>query len=87
MEKVYLVIRNYSCESSGNIDIENIYAFKNYEDAKFCFEKERKEIKSFDLGYDEIEDKKDYYCESVDGEYLYYHELVYIKEVGVVSYE
>ena len=87
MEKIYLVIRNYSCESSGNIDIQNIYVFKNYKDAEICFLREKQEIKSYNLGYSEVEEKNDYYCEYENGEYLYYHELVYIEEKEVVSYE
>ncbi len=87
MNKVYLVIRNWSCESSGNVDMQNIYVFKNYADAYKCFKTEKDEIKSFNTGYDEIVDEDNYYCESVNGEYLYYHELVYIKEKEVVDYE
>ena len=83
MNKVYLVISNYSNQNSGNIDIQNIIAFDTYEKAKEYFEKEKAKIKSFDLGYDEIEEIEDYYCESINGEYLYYHELVYIEEKEV----
>ena len=84
MNKVYLVIRDYSCESSGNINIQNIKVFKNYFDAKLYFETEKKEIISFDLNYNDKEDKEDYYCEWESGEYLYYHELVYIEEKEVL---
>lgn len=87
LEKVYLVIHNWSCESSGNVDMQDIYVWKDYESAKFQFERIRREIKSYDLGYGEIEDTKDYYCESEDGEYLYYHELVYIEEKEILDYE
>jgi hypothetical protein len=83
MENVYLVIRNCSCESSGTINMQSIKVFADYKSAKKEFEEQKKEIKNYNLGYDEIEDEKDYYCESVDGEYLYYHELVYIRKEGV----
>lgn len=81
--KIYLVINDYSNESGGMINIQNIQAFNSYEKAKECFENEKKKIKEFKTGYDEIEDEEDTYCESVNGEYLYYHELVYIREVEV----
>lgn len=79
-KKLYLVISNYSNESNGSIDIENIYVYKTYESAKKKFEEIKKEIISFDLQYDDIEDREDYYCEWETNEYLYYHELVMIKE-------
>lgn len=84
MKKVYLVISNYSNESSGNIDIQNIYVFNTYDKAKSKFEKIKNEIISYDLNYNDKEDKEDYYCEWESGEYLYYHELVYIKEKEVI---
>lgn len=83
MNKIYLVIQNWSCESSGNIDMVNYKVFSNYEKAKEYFNKIKSEIISYNLGYGEIEESKDYYCESENGEYLYYHELVYIKELEV----
>lgn len=84
MEKVYLVIHNYSCENNGNIDIQNIKVFKDYFGAKKCFETIKKGIKSFELNYSSVEEKDDYYCEYECGEYFYYHELVYIKEKEVL---
>lgn len=87
INKVYIVIENYSSESSGNIDIQSIYVFKNYDKAKEQFEKIKRSIKHLELGYSEIEESKDYYCEYENGEYLYYHELVYIKEEEVLDYE
>jgi len=84
MEKVWLVIRDYSCESSGNIDIEDIKVFGSYFDAKLCFETEKKEIKSMNLGYSEVDDEDDRYCEYENGEYLYYHEQVKIVEKEVI---
>lgn len=80
LKNVYLVINNWSNERVRQVDIQNISVFHNYEDAKKCFEEKKNEIKSFDLGYDEITDDEDYYCESINGEYLYYHELVYIQK-------
>lgn len=85
--KIYLVISDYSNESSGNIDIENIYAFKDYENAKKKFEEIKKEIISFDLQYNDTEERENYYCEWETGEYLYYHELVMIKEVKLQDTE
>jgi len=87
MNKVYLVINNWSSESSGNVDMQSIYAFKDYNNAKVKFNEIKEQIKNYNLGYDEIQDEKDYYCESVNGEYLYYHELVYIQEKEVLDYE
>lgn len=83
MSKVYLVIRNYSCESSGNIDIQSIEVFSNKDSATIRFREIKEEIKSYELGYSEIEEQENYYCESENGEYLYYHELVYIEEKEV----
>lgn len=80
MNKVYLVINSWSCESSGNIDMQKISVFKDYSSAKKEFEEIKEKIQSFNLGYDYIENEKDFYCESIDGEYLYNHELVYIEE-------
>ena len=85
MKKVYLVINNYSNANSENIDIENIRVFNNYDNAKKCFEEEKNKIKQFKLNYSTIIDEKDYYCEQEDGEYLYYHELVYIKEKEILE--
>lgn len=87
MKYVYLVIENYSCESSGNIDIQSVYVFKDYENAKKQFNVVKNNIKHLETGYDEIEEKEDYYCEYENGEYLYYHELVYIKKEEVLDYE
>lgn len=87
MNKVYLVINNWSSESSGNVDMQSIYVFKDYNNAKVKFNEIKEQINNYNLGYDEIQDEKDYYCESVNGEYLYYHELVYIEEKEVVDYE
>ena len=84
MKKVYLVISEFTNDSDSD---RNMYVFKNYDNAKFKFEMIRKEIKNLNLGYDEIEDEKDCYCESISGEYLYYHELVYIQEKDVLDYE
>lgn len=78
MEKIYLVINAWSNDNA--FDMQNVEAFEKYEDAKKSFERIKKEIKSFNTGYDEITDEKDYYCESINGEYIYYHELVYILE-------
>ena len=78
MEKVYLVIQSWSNDS--DFDMENISIYKNYEDARREFEEIKKQIKSYNTGYDEIEDSEDYYCESINGEYIYNHELVYIEE-------
>ena len=87
MKYVYLVIHDWSCESNGNVDMQSIYVFKNYENAKTKVNEIKEQIINFNLGYDEIEEKEDYYCESVNGEYLYYHELVYIKKKEVLDYE
>ena len=78
MEKVYLVIQSWSNDS--DFDIQSILVYKNYEDARKEFLKIKEEIKNLNTGYDEIEDSEDYYCESINGEYIYNHELVYIEE-------
>ena len=87
MNKVYLVIRDWSSGDSGEINMQHIEVWKDYESAKVSFERQKREIKSFETNFDEIEDTKDYYCESINGEYLYYHELVYIEEKEVLDYE
>ena len=79
--KIYLVRNEWSNESACQVEMESLKAFTTYEKAKEYFESEKERIKSFDLGYDEIEDSKDYYCESINGEYLYNHELVEIREM------
>ena len=83
MNKVYLVVKSWSEERTGNIDMVYYKLFKDYEKAKEYFEKEKQTIIDYHLNYDYIEDSKDFYCESVEGEYLYYHELVYIKEMEI----
>lgn len=83
MKKMYLVRVDWSCESSGNVDMYHLELFSTYEKARKYFEKEKQKIIDMQLGYDYIDDEKDFYCESVDGEYLYYHELVSIEELIV----
>ena len=83
MKKVYLVIQNYSNEDSGILGNEDIRIFKKYNNAKEYFDRVKKQIVSFNTGYNLIESKEDYYCESEDGEYSLHHELVYIKELEV----
>lgn len=78
MEKVYVVKNSWCNDCCG--DMEKIYVFKTYESAKNKFEEIKKNIQSFELGYDYIEDEKDFYCESIEGEYLYNHELVSVEE-------
>jgi hypothetical protein len=80
MNKIYLVITNYANDSGSGIDMS---AYKNYEDAKKDFDLSKEDIKSFQLGYNTIEDEKDYYCEYEEGYYSSNHELVYIKELEV----
>ena len=80
MDKVYLVITQYANESGSGTDM---CAYKNYEDAKKDFDLCKEDIKSFELGYNSIEEDKDYYCEYEGGYYSSYHELVYIKETEV----
>ena len=80
MDKVYLVITQYVNEGGSGTDIG---AFKTYEDAKKDFNICKEDIKSYQTGYDIIEDEEDYYCEYEDGYYSSAHELVYIKETEV----
>lgn len=81
MEKVYLVTQHYSCESSGCVGMYGFRGvYKNYEDAKKKFNEIKKEIKSYNLGYDVIDEDENSYCEYINGEYLYYHEYVEIVE-------
>jgi hypothetical protein len=81
MNKIYLVINDYSNDSG--LYIQEIKAFKNYDDAKKQFIDNKELIKSFDTQYNVVEDKEDYYCEYEEGNYAFYHELVYIKELEV----
>lgn len=83
MKKMYVVRRNWSNELGGNIDMYHLELFSTYEKARKYFEKEKQKIINMGLGYDYIDDEKDFYCESVVGEYLYYHELVAIEELIV----
>ena len=83
MKKIYLVIRNYSCADNGAIDEEDIRVFKKRDKAQEYFKKMKKQIVGFNTGYNLIENEEDYYCESMDGEFSYYHELVYIQEKEV----
>lgn len=83
MNKMYLVVYNWSEEKTSNIDMVRYKLFNNYEKAKEYFNKVKQDIIDCNLGYGEIEETKDYYCESINGEYLYYHELVYIKELEI----
>ena len=83
MKKIYLVIRDYSCADNGTIGENEIRVFKKRDKAQEYFEKMKKQIISFNTGYNNIESEKDYYCESEEGEYSYYHELVYIEEKEV----
>ena len=86
MNKMYLVIHNWSFEQTGQLDITNYKLFASYEKAKSYFNKIKEEIKNkdyYNLNYDYIDNEKDFYCESVEGEYLYYHDLVSIEELGV----
>jgi hypothetical protein len=78
---MYLVLNSYS--NCSAFDMQSFKLFKNYEDAKKYFEEEKQKIKSFDLGYDEIQDEENLYCESINGEYIYNHELVQIIELEV----
>lgn len=80
MDKIYLVITNYANDSDSGIDMS---AYKNYEDAKKDFDLCKEDIKSYQTGYDIIEDEEDYYCEYEEGYYSSAHELVYIKELEV----
>lgn len=85
MEKVYLVTQHYSCESSGCVDMYGFRGvYKNYEDAKKKFEEIKEGIKSYKLGYSGIEEDDNFYCEFEEGEYIYYHEQVEIKEMELL---
>ena len=81
--KVYLVINDWSNESGGNVNMQNIKVFKDYSSAKEEFNKIKENIKSFELNYNGLEDEENSYCEFEEGEYLYCHELVYIVEKEV----
>ena len=82
-DKMYLVVNNWSEEDSGNVDMETFMLFSKIEDARCYFNEKKEEIINNNYGYDNIEEEEDYYCESVNGEYLYYHDLVYIREIEV----
>ena len=81
--KMYLVINDWSNESACQVDMIDYKLFKDYENAKKYYEEQKEKIISFDLDYNEVEEKEDYYCIFENGEYLYNHELVYIKEMEV----
>lgn len=82
MNKVYLVIEDYA-NDSDLISESYVNVFATYEKAKEYFDKVKQQIISYDLNYDDLEEKENYYCEWESGEYLYYHELVYIEEKEV----
>ena len=83
MNKVYLVIEDYA-NDSDLISESYVNVFATYEKAKKHFNLVKERIISYDLGYDDIEEKEDYYCEWQSGEYHYYHELVHIEEKEVL---
>lgn len=83
MNKMYLVVYSWSEEKTSNIDMVSYKLFSDYKNAKKHFNKIKQEIIDCKFNYGEIEESKDYYCESENGEYLYYHELVYIKELEI----
>ena len=80
--KVYLVWHNWSYEPTGQLDMIDFKVFDTYEKAKNYFNKIKKEIINkdyYNLNYDYIDNQEDFYCESVEGEYLYYHDLVSVR--------
>lgn len=83
MKKMYLVSNSWSNESGFQTDMQSLRLFEKYEDAKEFFEKLKENIKSRDYGWDMIEEDTDYYCEYLNGEYLYNHDLVRILELEV----
>lgn len=54
--------------------------FKDYRSARDCFEEKKANIKSFESGYDSIDEDEDFYCEYENGWYNDYHNSVYIQE-------
>ena len=81
MEKMYLVIQDWSV--GHEVEMASYQLFRKYEDANEYLEKIKEEIKSRDYGWDEKDEMEDYYCEYVNGEYIYNHDLVRIEEMEV----
>ena len=81
MNKMYLVVRDWATMEGGNMTTHKL--FKSYEGASNYFQRQKEAIIELKTNYGEITDRKDYYCEFENGEYSYWHELVYIKELEV----
>lgn len=77
--KVYAVIEDYI---NSYTLVNNFYVevFATYEKAKEYFNEVRQQIIEYELGFNECEDKEDYYCEYESGEYQYNHSSVEILE-------
>lgn len=79
--KMYLVVRDYTNDWNGGS--ETFKLFKNKKDAICYLNEQKEEIINNNYGYDFIEEEDNMYCESVEGEYNNFHDLVEIEELEV----
>lgn len=80
MNKVYLVIEEWSADFDGGHDINVFYS---QEDAQKFTRKRIEEIKKEDFGYDNELEEDYYYSGYIDGEYASNHTSIYIEEKEV----